>query len=399
MSLYLFKKWTCGVTIGMATSAVAQEAAPAVVITGNVTGDVVSVVDGPTAPGTRALTNVDLIIDADLDQLVGWTGARLKLHGLSNNGGRPNDFAGTLQGVNNIEVDQGRTKLYEAYIEQSLLAGRASVLVGLADLNADFYQNDSAGLLIAPGFGIGTELAATGPNGPSIFPSTSPAVRFSLTPNPNYYLKAAIFNADAGVIGDPGGVDLSMREGALVIGEVGWTGRGKLAFGYWRYTKLQDDTRQTMADGTPVRERAQGAYLLIDQPLTSPTASGPAVSIFGRAGVTDGTTTPYSGGFQVGMLLQKVLPRRPESQISFGMTHARLSRRYRDNAADAGASLASFEQGFEITFSDQIAPWLRFQPDLQYVRNPGGDPTAPAAVVLGMRFALSADRSFGRGGN
>ncbi len=399
MSLYLLKKWTYGVTIGMATSAVAQEPSPAVVVTGNVTGDVVTVVEGPAAPGTRALTNVDLIIDADLDRLVGWTGALLKLHGLSNNGGRPNDLAGTLQGVNNIEVDQGRTKLYEAYIEQSLLAGRASVLVGLADLNADFYQNDSAGLLIAPGFGIGTELAATGPNGPSIFPSTSPAVRISLTPNPDYYLKAAIFNADAGVIGDPGGVDLSMREGALVIGEVGWTGRGKVSLGYWRYTKLQDDTRQTMADGTPVRERAQGAYLLIDQPLTAPMAAGPAVSMFGRAGVTDGTTTPYSGGFQVGVLLQKVLPGRPDSQISFGMTHAKLSRRYRDNAADAGTSLASFEQGFEITFSDQLAPWLRFQPDLQYVRNPGGDPTAPAAVVLGMRFALSADRSFGRGGN
>ena len=164
-------------------------------------------------------------------QLVGWRGARLRVHGLSNNGGRPNDVASTLQGVNNIEVDQGRTKLYQAYIEQDLLTGRGSVLVGLADLNADFYQNDSAGLLIAPGFGIGTELAATGPNGPSIFPSTAPTLRLRLTPKPDYYLKAALINADAGVLGDPGGIDLSMREGALVIGELGWTGRGKVAVG------------------------------------------------------------------------------------------------------------------------------------------------------------------------
>ena len=390
--------WTFGVTIALiawATSAGAEEAPPAVVITGRVTGDVVTVAEGPNAPGTRALSNLDLIVEADLDQLVGWRGARLRVHGLSNNGGRPNDVASTLQGVNNIEVDQGRTKLYQAYIEQDLLTGRGSVLVGLADLNADFYQNDSAGLLIAPGFGIGTELAATGPNGPSIFPSTAPTLRLRLTPKPDYYLKAALINADAGVLGDPGGIDLSMREGALVIGELGWTGRGKVAVGYWRYTKLQDDIRETMPGGTPARRRAQGGYLLIDQPLSRPAAPGPAVSLFGRIGATDGMTTPFKGGWQTGLLLTRLLPGRPDSQMSLGVTHAMLSRRYRANAADASQSLADSETGFEITFSDQLTPWLRFQPDVQYVRNPGGDPAAPAAVVLGVRFVASAVKAIG----
>lgn len=406
MTQALLKKWTCCVTMPLAASATpamaqdaAQDVAPAVVITGSVMADVFAVVDGPALKKTSVLSNLDLIVDGDLDQLIGWRGARVKLHGLGNYGGRPNDFASTLQGVNNIEVSQGRSKLYQVYVEQDLFEGRASVLVGLADLNADFYQNDSAGLLIAPGFGIGTELSSTGPNGPSIFPSTAPTLRVRLSPQPDLYLKAAVVGADAGVLGDPGGVHLSMREGALLIGEAGWTGRGKLAVGFWRYTKLQDDIRETNPDGTPVGQRAQGAYVLIEQPLTSPTAAGPAVSVFGRFGATDGATTPFPGGWQIGALVEKILPGRPDSQLSFGVSRALVSRRYRDNAADAGQILSGAETGLEITFSDQLAPWLRIQPDLQYVIHPAGDPNARPAVVFGLRVALSATKEFGQAGN
>ena len=399
MTQYLSTKWTCSVTMFLVAStapAAAEVVAPALVITGNVTADVVGIVEGPVSKKINVLSNFDLIVEADLDQLVGWRGARLKFHGLSNYGGRPNDFASTLQGVNNIEVTQGRTKLYQAYVEQDVFKGRASVLLGLADLNADFYQNDSAGLLIAPGFGIGTELSATGPNGPSIFPSTAPTLRVRFSPRPDYYLKAAVIGADAGVLGDPGGINLSMREGALLIGEAGWIGRGKLAVGFWRYTKLQDDIRTMAPDGTPARQRAQGAYLLVDQPLTPVSAPGPAVSFFGRFGATDGTTTPFTGGWQLGALIEKVFPGHPDSQLSFGVTRAMVSRRYRNNAADAGQVLSGSETGLEITFSDQLTPWLRIQPDVQYVLHPGGDPTAPATVILGIRFALSASKAFGR---
>ena len=169
----------------------------------------------------------------------------------------------------------------------------------------------------------------------------------------------------------------------------------RLPSAYWRYTKLQDDIRETMPGGTPARRRAQGGYLLIDQPLSRPAAPGPAVSLFGRIGATDGMTTPFKGGWQTGLLLTRLLPGRPDSQMSLGVTHAMLSRRYRANAADASQSLADSETGFEITFSDQLTPWLRFQPDVQYVSNPGGDPAAPAAVVLGVRFVASAVKAIG----
>ena len=97
---------------------------------------------------------------------------------LNNSGGAPNDVAGTLQGVDNIEVRTPRLRLFELWLEQSL--GPASVRAGLYNLNSEFYADDAAGQLLAPAFGIGSELAATGPNGPSIFPSTALGVRLNV---------------------------------------------------------------------------------------------------------------------------------------------------------------------------------------------------------------------------
>lgn len=143
--------------------------------------DVAGVVRGGMTRKARVLDNLKLSADLDLEAAMGWSGATLHVSALNNSGAMPNDDAGTLQGVNNIEVSQQRARLFEAFIEQSFADGRGSALVGLYDVNSEFYANESAGLLIAPAFGIGSELAATGPNGPSIFPSTALSARLRWT--------------------------------------------------------------------------------------------------------------------------------------------------------------------------------------------------------------------------
>ncbi len=78
----------------------------------------------------------------------------------------------------------------------------------------------------------------------------------------NTWRSAAVLNARAGVIGDPGGVDTEFDHGALLAAEAGWTRRGKLALGVWRYTHDQDDILDVDAAGDPVPRTAAGAYLL-----------------------------------------------------------------------------------------------------------------------------------------
>lgn len=329
----------------------------------------------------RYLDDLQFGADFDLDALAGWRGMRASFTVMSNSGGAPNDIAATLQGIDNIEVARPRAKLYEAWIEADL--GAVQALAGLYDLNADFYSNESAGLLIAPAFGIGSELAATGPNGPSIFPSTSPAVRVNWAINDDFYARAAVLNAKAGVLGDPGGVDISFDDGALVAAETGWTGEGKIAFGAWRYTERQDDIRDLDVFGDPESRIAQGAYVLAEHPI------GGKATAFARLGIADGDTTPYVGGWQAGALIEAPLAFRPQGALSVGVNQGFTNSKFRANGVDAGEAIGRAESAIEITYADKLGEHVTIQPDLQWVRRPGADQTRKDAWVAGLRVAIS----------
>lgn len=310
------------------------------------TADVTGAVEGGLAQRGRFLDNLDLVVDADLERLMGWRGAIAHVDILNNSGGIPNDDAGTLQGVDNIEVALQRLRLFEFWIEQAW--GSTSLRFGLYDLNSEFYANDSAGYLIAPAFGIGSEIAATGPNGPSIFPSTALAVRFDRHFDNGGFVRAAALNANAGVLGDPDGVDTSFDHGALLIAEGGIEAERKLAFGAWTYTEDQDDIYDLDGGGDPVQRRAYGAYAVYEQPLYE--TEGPrATMAFLRAGFSDGDTTPFSGGWQAGLLVQRVFEGRPDSVLSFGVNQGVLSDGYRQSQIDLGAPMANSELQVEIS--------------------------------------------------
>jgi porin len=346
--------------------------------------DVIGVAAGGERRGAGVLDNAELTADADLGRLVGWRGARAHVHLLSNQGRATNMLAGTVQGIDNIEVTEGRAKLYEVWVEQMFAGDRAGLLVGLSDLNADFYQNDSAGMLIAPAFGIGSELAATGPNGPSIFPSTALTARLNVAVGKSGYVRAAVVAARAGVLGDASGIDFSMRDGALVIAEAGTTRGGKLAVGAWRYTRRQDDLFALDAAGNPLRRIATGAYLLVDQRVAGDDTRG--VELFLRAGISEGQTTPFRGGFQSGVLVRGYVPGRPDGQFAFGVAQGVLSHCFRATLRAAGSDPSGAETGFEISYQDRVAPWLSVQPDVQYIRRAYAESGQRGTLVLGFRM-------------
>lgn len=366
--------------------------APVVTISGEYILDAVAVVRG-SDEGVRYVDLASLSGEVDLDAAAGWQGARLVAQVIAGTGQQPNNLAGTMQGINNSEVPRNRVKLYQLYLAQQLADWPVTIRVGFIDLNEEFYSNDAAGLLIAPAFGIGSELAATGPNGPAIFPSTALTAAVRIEPSDDTYAAIAVVNAEAGVLGDVGGIRPLLAEGALLIGEAGWLGAGKLALGAWSYTRRQDDIRLLDANGDPLRQRAQGAYALLEWPIGAPIAPEDGAprkaSLFVRAGVSDGHTTPYWGGWQAGILVHQALPGRPDSQLSFGANQAFLSDRFRLNESEAGNPMRSAETGLELTLADQIAPWLNLQADAQYVRNLGQAAGTRDAVILGLRFVFS----------
>ncbi|WP_411339160.1 carbohydrate porin [Sphingopyxis sp. J-6] len=343
------------------------------------TGEVMGNVSGGVRKGARYLDNLDIVFEADLDQLAGWTGAQLHLYGLYNNGRSIGALAGDTHGVSNIETGVSALRLYEAWIDQKI-GERVSVKAGLYDLNSEFDSLDAAGLFVSSPHGIGTDFAQSGRNGPSIFPSTSLAARFQVEPAEGWAVRAAVLD---GVPGDPDhprrtAIKLGNGDGALLVGEVQAPLKdGKLLLGHWRYTAAFEPN-----DGGAAAKGNSGTYLRGEMPIV--VHGDRRTDLFARIGTAKGRFNMFDAFASGGVKFAGWIPGREEDEFGLAVAAAFTSNSYR---AAAGASAS--EIAIEATYRAPLTSWLTLQPSLHYIRRPSADPTIPDALVLGLRAETS----------
>ena len=90
-------------------------------------------------PGGTYTSNLNLQLVVDAAALFGWPDTIAYFDALWLQGGLPSNFIGDAQGVSSISAPNA-VKLYEAWIQKNFLGNRVSVLVGLYDLNSEFYS-------------------------------------------------------------------------------------------------------------------------------------------------------------------------------------------------------------------------------------------------------------------
>ena len=374
--------------------------------------DVMSNVAGGIKRGTAVLGNLDLKLTLDAEKLLGWRGGSIFVQGLSSLGGKPNaDYAGTAQGIDNIEAETNTAKLYQAWIQQVMWGDQASVLAGLYDLNAEFYVNDTASLFLHPSPGIGVELAQTGLNGPSIFPTTSLALRAKVQPTPGLYLQGAVLD---GVPGDPNNphgthIRFDKGDGVLVIAEAGYlsgnhgqvflTDRdrdnkttepfGKFAVGVWRYSSKFDDLVDVDGAGDPLRRNNnRGLYVLAEQNLYHEADdSSQGLAAFLRYGVANADINRFDQALYVGAVYTGLIAGHDTDQLGVSLGIAHNGAKYRQ--AHAATETTENEAGLELTYRAQVTPWLAVQPNIQYIIHPNTDPQLHNATVIGVRFEVA----------
>ena len=272
---------------------------------------------GGNGRGNRVDDNLNLIMAVDGEKALHSKGTSFKLYLLNNNGGRINDLAATNGGIDNMEVTTHAFKLYEAWVQQSFMDDRISILAGLHDLNSEFYVTDTSGLFINPTYGIGTEMAATGDNGPSIFPTTSLGIRLALKPNESTYLMGAIYD---GVSGDPNNqrgthVRFKDKDGALLVTEGGIQDEkiGHFGIGAWEYTAKRPDQLNAAE-----MKHSKGVYFLADRSFYDDDARD--VSAFARYGFTAGDVEQFHDNLSFGVVLSGFIPSRPDGQLGLAYT-------------------------------------------------------------------------------
>jgi porin len=344
------------------------------------------------------LDNLDIKLAWDGEKAAGIKGASAFLHILSNRGDKPGAHSNRLpHGVDNIETPQnGNTsKIFQAWLQQSFLDERVSVLAGLYDLNSEFYATESSAMFTHPTFGIGAEMAGTGLNGPSIFPTTSFGIRLKTIPAPGYYLQAVTLDAVAGDPDNPHGTHvqfnegdglLNVVEGGIPLGSADNAHNNKFSVGMWQYSTSFDDILDTDASGNPVQRISHGAYALVEKVLKYQAGSDNSlISGFFRIGKTEGDTTQFDRAMSTGLVFTGLFAGREEDELGLGYAQERNSEKYRIASGNAVHSEKSFELGYRY----RATAGFVIQPFVQYLQNHSADTAQDKTWWLGVRLEAS----------
>lgn len=338
-----------------------------------------SVMSGGLKRGTHYFGNVDLTTDLDLEKLAGAKGLTLSLYGLGNHGGTPSEFVGNEAGVDNIEAPS-TFKLYEAYLKQQV-DDRFILLLGLRDYNADYFSTESSKAFLNPSFGIGTIMAQTGANGPSIFPTTALALNVKYESPSSFYFQAGVFDAQAGDPDNPYGTQITHNHdaGQLLVSELGWAKEEdgvpcKLALGGWKYTvaDVAVDTNKSDAQNW-------GFYLLLDKKLFK------GVNGFVRHGIAEKTVNTSEMGTDIGLTFKGLFPSRENDVLGLGATRVQFT----DDYKMANGLNKDDETVIELLYRLELPHGIIIQPDLQYVINPGGTDTVDNVWVGATRVEIN----------
>ncbi|MGB7988943.1 MAG: carbohydrate porin [Candidatus Methylophosphatis roskildensis] len=350
--------------------------------------------NGPLRGHAAYLGNLDLKLTLAGEKLYGLPGNTVFAHGLHDHGSKPNKRVGAAQGIDNIEVETNTGKLYQLWMQQQFADDRLSVLAGLYDLNSEFYVTDAAAVFIHPALGIGTDMAQSGRNGPSIFPATSLALRLRVQPSDASYLQTAVLDGVPGDADNPRGTHVRFDDGdgSLHVAEAGLrTGSedraGKLAIGYWRYTSRFDHLVDVDSDGAPQRKVSRGGYLLVEQPLWHGSGDGRTITGFARLGLASAAVNEFSHALALGAVWTQPLRGRADDTLGIAVAGARRGAPFLRVAADADAPVARHEITWEMTYRARVTEWLWLQPGLQHLLT--YSPDAPRSTLAFMRAEIT----------
>lgn len=349
-------------------------------------GEYSRVFSGGADRDSSFLENLDLRLLVDAEKLAGWHGLTFFVYGLGDwtttGNSRPSRNVGDVQGTSNIETSVNAFKLYQAWVQKAFAEGRASALLGIHDLNSEFYVTDTSGLFFNASFGVGKELAQTGVSGPSIFPNTTEAVRLRVNPTDRYYLQTAVFNAVSGNPDAPYEYHhaFSPSDGFLYITEAAYVGPeehpAKYGVGVWSYSRTFDHTTETVTNSSGAEEPRQvtssGVYVLVDQSITH------KLSAFARFGVASANSNEVKNNLSSGVVIKGLFGGRAEDKLGLAFTQVQPTQD-QDTAQ---------ETSYEITYRMQFGRGIALQPDFQYVQNPSFSKQNENALVGTVRVEI-----------
>ncbi len=339
------------------------------------TVDALDNTQGGLRRGERTLTNIDLTADWQGDK--GW-----ELWGyvlVDGHGGFSSRYSGDLQTVSNIDAIPA-TRLFEAWARYTSADGRLKTTFGVMNLNCIFDVQGVGAPFLNSSDGIGPDISQSGP---SIFPVTGLGAVSEWRLTYHATIRAGLFDA---VPGDPNhpevftDLDLHHRDGLEAIVEYEQHfDYGLIKLGHWDYT-----VAGPRWDGTGTGAR-QGVYgQLVWRFLDEDADASQGLQGWVRVGAASAATQKLGRYTGAGLNYTGLFDGHDNDQVGISVMQARLGAPYRLSIA----ARRSTETTTELTYKAVLTGHLTIQPDVQYIRNPGGDGRLKDALVIGTRLRL-----------
>jgi len=350
--------------------------------------------------------------NADLTKLAGIPGADFYVSAVWRSGtSLSNKFIGNVFQTQQVYGGQN-LRLYAFYWRQQLWQEQLEVKIGRIAQGDDFLSRPIYWSYVQNAFdGNPVSIFLNAPM--YAYPNSTWGSMFKYTPKDHdFYVEAGVY----GGAKDPPqnrnsahGLDWSFDyENAFFIGQAGWT--PELTIGEHRdlpghysmgaYYVTEEHTRflqpPPVGGAPPFTNEATGLwglYWMVDQMVFSN-----GVDSHGdKTGVTpwfvvsiapDETVNTMPFSFYGGIRWDAILPSRPDDFLGLGFVYGEFSDDLATSQRLAGAPAQDFEAVLELTYKIQLNPWLTFQPDLQYIFNPGGAGNFDDALVLGFQASV-----------
>jgi len=241
-------------------------------------------------------------------------------------------------------------------------------------------------------------------------------------------LSAALFNGDPAGAGpgnvqlrDASGTSFRVNDGAFAIAEASYAvnqdkdAPGQPAtykLGAWYHSGVfaderYDTTGQSLAapSSTGIARKHTGdygVYAVMDRGLWHDSGADRILGIFLRLGATPSDRNLVAFYADAGLNFKGLIAGRADDMFGLALAVAQISNSASgldwDQRRSSGINtpIGDAESVLEATYRVQMTPWWTVQPDLQFIRHPGGhvapsnqpSKAIPNAVLMGLRSAV-----------
>lgn len=336
-----------------------------------------------------------LTLNVDLQKAVGWNDATFAIGGLY-----PHGTSGTLRNVGDASffsnIDAYDTyRLVDLWIEQKLMEGKLALKVGQMRVDDEFGVTDTAALFINATFGVPNPVSTNAPL--PIYPVGALGVRLRFEPMEGLYGMVGLYdgNPSPGDLADPStgvtgtasrhGTDWAIRqsEGVLWAGELGYQRSGGSYPGALRLGFLSHTDTFADVGGASAHPSNTSSYFVVDQTLwQKKQGSQEGLAGFLRGTLAQKGSSKMDHTTQFGLVYTGLAGEQDKVGLAYANNH------FSPNQKDVAGNPKTRESVAELSYQIPLQPYLRVQPDFQYISRPGGSGIYNDAWVIGIRAIL-----------